>query len=410
MYHPLRTKLKKSRITVSRSLALQLTGHEDQILTECYSVRKPSKQKYPMGPRNDRPEIRDRLKAPADWDPNDNDIDSRDVDAVIQRCKERIAEGIMPQIWEQRLKIYEKAKEDYEEFVNSYPEDLSVEVKLRISQLVLIKDHLSKNGDPYNSIQNIEAIIKAYSEKDLKWESNKVTYWSKGKRISEPTEFHWDDFLSKSSENDGQNGFWVESNDTPGPKFCNGAFTMTIPHGNRLPVASPSYKIQFRVPGTQIPIGLNLEMYDDTGSEIINIFENDLNQIILNSGIQAPYISTGLISGVGNNLVPNLNIALEIALIDENHNRVVDWGTWPVSIFPGSVGLQGYRMAGPYLRQTFYTATAPQRPRMLHISSRRSAVGNRLPSRVYCDFTPDRFIWPPERDTEYAIRPGVEWC
>ena len=70
---------------------------------------------------------------------------------------------------------------------------------------------MSKNGDPYNSIQNIEAIIKAYSEKDLKWESNKVTYWSKGKRISEPTEFHWDDFLSKSSENDGQNGFWVES-------------------------------------------------------------------------------------------------------------------------------------------------------------------------------------------------------
>lgn len=77
MYHPLRTKLKKSRITVSRSLALQLTGHEDQILTESHSVRKPSKQKYPMGPRNDRPEIRDRLKAPADWDPNDNDIDSR---------------------------------------------------------------------------------------------------------------------------------------------------------------------------------------------------------------------------------------------------------------------------------------------------------------------------------------------
>lgn len=148
-------------------------------------------------------------------------------------------------------------------------------------------------------------------------------------------------------------------------------------------------------------------MYDDTGSEIINIFENDLNQIILNSGIQAPYISTGFISGVGNSLVANINIALEIALIDENHNRVVDWGTWPVSVFSGTVGLQGYRMAGPYLRQTFYTATAPQRPRMLHISSRRSAVGNRLPSRVYCDFTPDRFIWPPERRTEFPIPPNT---
>ncbi|KAK5788991.1 hypothetical protein VI817_009949 [Penicillium citrinum] len=115
----------------------------------------------------------------------------------------------MPQMWEERLKIYEKAKQNYDAFVNSGPEDLPVEVRLRITQLNLIRDHLSKNGDPYNSIQNIEAIIEDYSTQQLKWDPTQVIYWSKGKMIAGPTEFKWDDFLNKGSNNDGQDGFWV---------------------------------------------------------------------------------------------------------------------------------------------------------------------------------------------------------
>lgn len=92
---------------------------------------------------------------------------------------------------------------------------------------------------------------------------------------------------------------------------------------------------------------MNLELYDDTGSEVISISERDIREIVINSSAQAPYISTGFIVGMGNSMMPNINLALEIALVDENHNRVVDWATWCVAVYPGAEGFSGHRMAGP---------------------------------------------------------------
>lgn len=67
---------------------------------------------------------------------------------------------------------------------------------------------------------------------------------------------------------------------------------------------------------------MNLELYDDTSSEVISIFGRDIRDIVINSSAQAPYISTGFIVGMENSMMPNINLALEIALVDENHNRV----------------------------------------------------------------------------------------
>jgi hypothetical protein len=71
-----------------------------------------------------------------DWDPEDRDVDDEygnlhypipsarkntnsnyfvffsDIEAVIQRCNDRISDGIMPQWWTQKLEDYQKLKKE----------------------------------------------------------------------------------------------------------------------------------------------------------------------------------------------------------------------------------------------------------------------------------------------------------
>lgn len=133
-----------------------------------------------------------------------------DIEANIKRCKERIDDGIMPQWWEDKLKRYESRKEQLDELIASESPELSLEIIARIKNLQFIRNWLDEHGDKYRSIQNIDAVIKAYRDKSLGWKEEHVSYWSNGSRVSDLEPFDWERFRNQSDAHGSDTGFWVE--------------------------------------------------------------------------------------------------------------------------------------------------------------------------------------------------------
>lgn len=131
---------------------------------------------------------------------------------VIQRCKDRIEDGIMPQIWERKLRAYETEKAKQLHIIQNAPRGLSVTVIQRIETLKFIGRQLAlrRNDDAKLQLANVNAIIDAYCSKTLTWQPEKVTYWQKGKMLAGPTEFDWDSFFRLSRDYNGDKDFWVE--------------------------------------------------------------------------------------------------------------------------------------------------------------------------------------------------------
>lgn len=79
----------------------------------------------------------------------------------------------------------------------------------RIDALAIL-DIALQGGDTKNQLPNVRAILSAYRNKTLLWTNGLVTYWSKGKQISQPRPFVWDEFDAINSAHQGHDGFWVE--------------------------------------------------------------------------------------------------------------------------------------------------------------------------------------------------------
>lgn len=62
----------------------------------------------------------------------------------------------------------------------------------------------------FEQIPNIDALLEAYRTKKLQWIPGLVTHWSKGKQLSQPRRFDWDEFEALNDANEGDKGFWVE--------------------------------------------------------------------------------------------------------------------------------------------------------------------------------------------------------
>lgn len=135
---------------------------------------------------------------------------SSDIEGNIQRCHDRIGDGIMPQWWEGKLKRYTEWKENLDKFKASEKESLSWEVVVRLKNLEQIKSHLEEEGDEkYGQLPNVIALIQAYRSEKLVWTNGLVTYWLKGKRlVDKPVEFRWRDFCKHNKQ--GTEHVWVE--------------------------------------------------------------------------------------------------------------------------------------------------------------------------------------------------------
>ncbi|KAJ5701435.1 hypothetical protein N7488_008983 [Penicillium malachiteum] len=142
----------------------------------------------------------------------EKDFSKFDLDANIKLCEEKIRNGIYPDVYNRQLKSLLRAKLEQQKVLDEEPDPtLSTKVKLRLFELKLIEEELIKQKDPYESLSNVRAIIKAYREHKLEWTPGKVTFWSHGIRITEePEVFDFEDFESLNRAFEGYKGFWVE--------------------------------------------------------------------------------------------------------------------------------------------------------------------------------------------------------
>lgn len=65
-------------------------------------------------------------------------------------------------------------------------------------------------GDQWNQLPNVNALIEAYQNGTLRSWPRLVTYWSRGRQLSQPRPFDWDEFEAINYDHNGEEGFWVE--------------------------------------------------------------------------------------------------------------------------------------------------------------------------------------------------------
>jgi hypothetical protein len=150
-------------------------------------------------------------------------------------------------------------------------------------------------------------------------------------------------------------------------------------------VSIPQVTLQFRTPGSTFDTGVNIDMIDDTGAQILSLYETDLDDIINVSQAPAPFCYSGISTLIAGS-VRTVTFVLEVALA-VNGVAVTQWSRWPVGVHPGAPAGRP-RLFGPYLRQMVYTATAPELPPRLCISSSAGGVKRLLPRRSQTKTTP----------------------
>jgi hypothetical protein len=154
-----------------------------------------------------------------------------DIDAQIERCHERIAENILPHVFQQKLEEYMAVKVKRESVcpidIASVPiltllncsairftgsEKLSWETIQRVHELESMKADITRDGDKVEQLPNIDALLKVYKSGELAWYTHTglVTYWSRGAQICQPRPFDWDEFEAINSALTGDKGFWTE--------------------------------------------------------------------------------------------------------------------------------------------------------------------------------------------------------
>lgn len=173
----------------------------------------PKRGLYPRQQRwkNEKREpITDMKDVPEGWNPDELDIDQDDIDGQIERCLERIEDGIMPQIFELKLEMYEERRAALDEMIRSEPDGLSWDVVQRLHQLKIIQEHLNKEGDPDEQLPNVNSLIAAYSGGKLEFKTGTVSYWTKGVQLNPPHEFNEDIHKALSKEHDTSKAWWVE--------------------------------------------------------------------------------------------------------------------------------------------------------------------------------------------------------
>jgi hypothetical protein len=127
--------------------------------------------------------------------------------------------------------------------------------------------------------------------------------------------------------------------------------------------------LALRIPG--IPTWAELDFLVDTGSQMMGIFQTDLNTIMgpfahINAPAGrfncVPSVGEVIVSGVGGATPPLQLIQIEFTILDSNRKRLTAWSRVPCTVSPGTAGMafgSGWRLDGPFLRSLLYIGTAP---------------------------------------------------
>ncbi|KAJ5179175.1 hypothetical protein N7492_002385, partial [Penicillium capsulatum] len=303
---------------------------------------------------------------------------SSDIDGQIERCHCRLREKIMPQIFERRLQAYTIAKQRRDAMFQSEPSGLSLPVVQRLHDLRAIEQALQQR-DIWEQLPNVRSLIDAYRTKKLVWKDGLVTYWSRGSRIGKPKQFQWHEFEKINQDRDGHKGFWVEGVSIEGPASLN-AFLMIPPYNPNW--FTHMLKIHVRVPMgefDQEPRPVVLDFLDDTGSQFMHLYEDDLDLIHHSAGRFAPGL--GVINGstaAGWLQLPT--VELEARIYCDDGSPMAEWVKIQTTAQQGSAQSNGnHRLSGIWVRHILYTATAPDNQGQLMLSTGKSHL-NTLPT------------------------------
>jgi hypothetical protein len=97
----------------------------------------------------------------------------------------------------------------------------------RLSALRVCYETLKKGPDGFGLKKTAKAVMEAYRSGRLTWNEGLVTYFSKGKQISQPRRFIYEEFVEISDAHDGSTGFWVEGVSLLNSPQINTAATLT---------------------------------------------------------------------------------------------------------------------------------------------------------------------------------------
>ncbi|OQD63560.1 hypothetical protein PENPOL_c009G05776 [Penicillium polonicum] len=318
--------------------------------------------------------ITDPAKLPHGWHMKEDDLELNDIDGQIERCHERIAENIMPHVFQQRLQDYTaaKAKEDEMRFLGS--EELSWETVQRVHQLETMKTDLANTTDDYEQLPNIEALLEAYKSGELDWNTGLVTYWLKGAQISQPRPFDWDEFEAINSHHQGYKGFWAEGICDLENESSYTAITLS-PHSEYQKLIGLTLAV--RLPG--IAWFAELEFIHDTGSSRMTMFQADLSALLgpfgAAVGPRVPVVCMST-ANTGNGPVTREVIEVEVTILDGYRQRMIPWTRTLCSLVPGRWSPNAApRLDGPIVTDLLYVASVPNGLRQLYVSTTRFELG-----------------------------------
>ncbi|KAJ5702250.1 hypothetical protein N7488_009798 [Penicillium malachiteum] len=249
---------------------------------------------------------------------NEPDLDPDDIDANIERAKERIEDNIMPHAFQWRLHEYEKEKTYRSKIISKWPKGLSCNVLQRLESLEFLQRKLELD-DPLEQLANFKSISEAYNQ---------------------PRPFDWDELLAINTHDEGSKGFWVEG-----------------------------YKIAVRIPGVRW--WTELDFIFDTGADRIMIFDSDIPNICGPNNANFRTIGSTQVYGMSAEADRHV-IVLEVCLLDEKTRRMTPWTMIDCNIVPGAArnanGSINSRVDGPVFRHLLYNCFVPDGHKNLFIA------------------------------------------
>ncbi|KAJ6008496.1 hypothetical protein N7540_012472 [Penicillium herquei] len=333
-----------------------------------YSIKSGSSRalsnRQPRWTHNCNEPLTDCSKLPEGWNMNEPDLNPEDIDANIQRAKQRIEDNIMPHAFQWRLLEYEKKREYRKYIISKWPKGLSWNVLQRLESLEFLQGKLELE-DPYEQLPNVKSI--ALEINDL------VTYWSHGTQISQPRPFNWDELLAINTHYEGSQGFWVEGvgryeeNDSEILQLR----ILTSFYSRSTELALAEYKIAVRIPG--VKWWTELDFIFDTGADRMEIFDSDIPLIC--GPHKATFRTIGSTQVYGMHTEADRHVIIvEVCLLDENIKRMTPWTMIDCNIVPGNPqhanlnGSLSSRVDGPVFRHLLYNCFVPDGQKNIFIS------------------------------------------
>ncbi|KAJ5161432.1 hypothetical protein N7492_006824 [Penicillium capsulatum] len=323
----------------------------------------PEEPKPPRHPRwryEGEESLDDEDQLPEDWTDSEPDLSDDDLEGQIERAKERIEDNIMVDRFQERLEELKGRLEERREMIRREPEGLSWPVIERLDCLTFIEKGVEQDGDPYDKLRSLRAVIAAYRAGVLKWNPGLVTYWCQGRQICQPRPYDPEEIVLICEHLDEQGGIWLEGSKGPGIGYRLARFT--LPADNHVHLWNIQKQVKVNIQGHRTSSSLNF--LDDTGCSTVTVFHDDVINLMdhprpatIPRGMIVNYTLSRIADG-SKHWSPSVMLNMGIRFLRED---MVPSQQVECDVFSHARKPRGGepRLLGPFLRSLLFTATAP---------------------------------------------------